>query len=909
MFAYEVVAWQEDFEGDISGWSHYDGAESPNMWHVYDYGGAQGNVWWMGDTDLAQGSNIGGYHNAQYLVLDTPARTLSASNATLTFKMRYKVEDPGGTGNYNVWDSMNIRVSTNNGATWTVVSGTPSYSGTSSYAFGEQHGEGPGIPAWGGSLPNWTTATFDLSAYVGQSVKVRFAFASDPAYSTANDRTLFGWMVDDISFGGYTNNGVDDGQMTFASLVPLGGDLWHLSTDPAAPSPTHVMKCQNAQGTYNPNMYNYLVSPSIQLPSSGDIRVDFMIQGDFSDSGTFPNVDFHGWEVSPDDGQSWFYMSNPYGLDGVSNYVYSDAPDVWASMVESYTLDGYISDYAGHTIRLRWYFKSNETVNGTGYMIDDVKVYHDIYIEAPSNLTADVDGNDVILNWQLGDFGGGEEGWLSYCSDVLYSGIGTNAAADFDVAAKWDPSGEHGINPYVGMQVTKIKFIPALDPANSPGVTCQYSIRLWTGTTGNEMVYEQAVPNYTHSVWNEVVLNTPWTIPPRTAVWAGYRNNTTGGHPAGCDPGPAIDGYGNMIKMGGSWSSLLSLGASLDYNWNIEVYVQDAAGREYKIGDPVVGFADYREQHRDASAFKIYRDSILMDERDGTEMTYTDPNVSGGLHSYYVTAMYDQYESTPSNTVTVFVLPSDYSELYNDDGSAEVGYSMDSTHLMGARHTLNGKVRVKYAKIYVHTVTTSAIMVRIVDNDGPGGMPGSQLGQFQLPAASVVQGWNYVPITSDIVIEDGDFYVVIMNVPNSNLIGVDTSTSGNSYNKAGANADWMPMASGELMMRAIVEVLTDNDDNTAPALSTKLGGNYPNPFNPETTISYSLKDAQDVKIEIYNVKGQLVRTLINETQAAGDHKVIWTGTDNRNRPVASGLYYYKMTAGKYSSSKKMILMK
>ena len=230
----EVVAWQEDFEGDIDGWSHYDGAESPNMWHIYNYGGTQGDCWWMGDPDLAQGANIGGYHSHQYLVLDTPARTLSADNATLTFKMRHKVEDPGVHENYDVWDSMNIRISTNNGATWTVITGTPAYHGTSSYAFGQEHGEGQGIPAWGGSLLNWTTATFNLSSYVGQSVKIRFAFASDPAYDTTNDRSMFGWMVDDISFGGYTNNGVDDGQMVASSMVPLGGDLWHLSTDPAA---------------------------------------------------------------------------------------------------------------------------------------------------------------------------------------------------------------------------------------------------------------------------------------------------------------------------------------------------------------------------------------------------------------------------------------------------------------------------------------------------------------------------------------------------------------------------------------------------------------------------------------------------------------------------------------------------
>lgn len=905
MFAYEVVAWQEDFEGDISGWTHYDGAESPNNWHVYDYGGAQGNVWWMGDPDLAQGSHIGGYYSRQYLVLDTPARTLTASNATLTFKMRHKVEDPGTHEGYDVWDSMNVRVSTNNGATWTVISGTPAYHGTSSYAFGVQHGEGPGIPAWGGSLLNWTNATFDLSAYVGQSVKVRFAFASDPAYDTTNDRSMFGWMVDDIAFGGYTNNGVDDGQMTITNMVPLGGDIWHLSTDPNAPSPTHVMKCQNAQGTYNPNMFNYLVSPLIPLPTGGDLRADFMLQGDFNDTGTFPNIDYHGWEISPDDGETWYAMSNPYGDPNGMNYVYSDAPDSWSSMVGSYSLDGYITDYAGQSIRLRWYLKSNETVDGTGYMIDDVIIYQDIYIEAPSNLTADVDGNDVILNWALGDYGGGDEGWLGYCADVLYSGIGTNSAADFDVAIKWDPSGEHGINPWVGMNVTKIRFIPALDPATNPGVTCQYSIRLWTGTAGNEMVYEQVVPSYNHSVWNEVVLTTPWTIPPGTSVWAGYRNNTTGGHPAGCDPGPAIDGYGNMIKFGGAWSTLLSQSSSLDYNWNIEMYVQDAAGREYLVGGP---FADYGKQHRDASAFKVFRNSILIDERDGTAMTYTDPGVPGGLHSYYVTAMYGEHESAPSNTVSAFVMPANHSEVYNDDGTAEVGFNMNSSHLMAVKHTIAAQVKVKYAKVYVHTAT-SALVVRILDNDGPGGMPRTELANVLLPASSVVQGWNYVTFTNDVTITDGQFYVAITNVPNSNLIGLDTSTNGNTFTKAGDNADWTPLAGGELMARAIVEIITNNDDSTVPVLSTKLGGNYPNPFNPETTISYSLKDRQDVKIEIYNVRGQLVRTLINETQAAGDHKVIWTGVDNNNRPVSSGLYYYKMTAGKYSSSKKMILMK
>ena len=89
----------------------------------------------------------------------------------------------------------------------------------------------------------------------------------------------------------------------------------------------------------------------------------------------------------------------------------------------------------------------------------------------------------------------------------------------------------------------------------------------------------------------------------------------------------------------------------------------------------------------------------------------------------------------------------------------------------------------------------------------------------------------------------------------------------------------------------------------------KLIGNYPNPFNPETTISYSVKEPAPVKIEIYNTKGQLVRTLVNQIQPRGFYSEIWNGTDERGNPVASGVYMYRMTAGNYRSHKKMMLIK
>ena len=105
------------------------------------------------------------------------------------------------------------------------------------------------------------------------------------------------------------------------------------------------------------------------------------------------------------------------------------------------------------------------------------------------------------------------------------------------------------------------------------------------------------------------------------------------------------------------------------------------------------------------------------------------------------------------------------------------------------------------------------------------------------------------------------------------------------------------------------DVPPSTEDEVIPGAVTELSGNYPNPFNPETTISYSLREAGNVSIDIYNTKGQLVKHLLKDDMPAGDHRVVWNGTDNNKRAVSSGVYYYKMNSGRYSSTKKMIMMK
>ncbi len=85
--------------------------------------------------------------------------------------------------------------------------------------------------------------------------------------------------------------------------------------------------------------------------------------------------------------------------------------------------------------------------------------------------------------------------------------------------------------------------------------------------------------------------------------------------------------------------------------------------------------------------------------------------------------------------------------------------------------------------------------------------------------------------------------------------------------------------------------------------------NYPNPFNPTTTINYSLKENSKVTLNIYNIKGQKVRTLIKDKLETGNHSVIWYGKDNNCKSVSSGIYFYKLKTGNFQKVRKMILMK
>jgi len=104
-------------------------------------------------------------------------------------------------------------------------------------------------------------------------------------------------------------------------------------------------------------------------------------------------------------------------------------------------------------------------------------------------------------------------------------------------------------------------------------------------------------------------------------------------------------------------------------------------------------------------------------------------------------------------------------------------------------------------------------------------------------------------------------------------------------------------------------IITQDDMNGIVAPEFSLKQNYPNPFNPTTTITYSLPEATKMRLDIYNLKGQLVKTLVNDEVSAGLHSVVWNSKDMNNAAVASGVYFYRISSPNKTQTRKMLLMK
>ncbi|MCD4819183.1 MAG: T9SS type A sorting domain-containing protein [Candidatus Cloacimonetes bacterium] len=136
------------------------------------------------------------------------------------------------------------------------------------------------------------------------------------------------------------------------------------------------------------------------------------------------------------------------------------------------------------------------------------------------------------------------------------------------------------------------------------------------------------------------------------------------------------------------------------------------------------------------------------------------------------------------------------------------------------------------------------------------------------------------------------------------LFFMDDYSYGSFQQSNGANE-------GGMLMYAALNIGHPNSSaNTVVSIpNAVLHQNYPNPFNPETTIGFDMKEAGNVSIEVFNMKGQKVRTLVNNRNyPTGYNSEIWNGKDNNINSVSSGVYFYKLNTDSYSTVRRMLLI-
>ena len=108
----------------------------------------------------------------------------------------------------------------------------------------------------------------------------------------------------------------------------------------------------------------------------------------------------------------------------------------------------------------------------------------------------------------------------------------------------------------------------------------------------------------------------------------------------------------------------------------------------------------------------------------------------------------------------------------------------------------------------------------------------------------------------------------------------------------------------------VIEAPSAVGSEPGPDLRFSLANNYPNPFNPQTAIVFTLPKQAVVRLRVYDVSGRLVRALIaGEAYEPGRHEVVWNGRDDAGRQAASGAYFYRLDAGESSETRRMVLIK
>jgi hypothetical protein len=298
-----------------------------------------------------------------------------------------------------------------------------------------------------------------------------------------------------------------------------------------------------------------------------------------------------------------------------------------------------------------------------------------------------------------------------------------------------------------------------------------------------------------------------------------------------------------------------------------------------------------------------------------TQTTYIDNSpVVNVINFYTIAALYETLESGFSNEVSLFNPSPTLTKYQYDNGVAitpSTGYNGTRVNKFSPNiHPSENRYKVVAIEFFIQQRNAANILDFVLYNQNEHGFPGEIIHDIRLLAAETVDGWNFLVLPDIPVLEftSGSFFAGFNTIVAHSRIGISNNTNGMTYMRTPSGTEFTILPTGVLMIRAWVDRFTG--DIEIVEVPTKLSAvNYPNPFNPETIISFNLPRKDNVSVKIFNVKGQLVNTLLNKEMEAGENTVTWTGNDNNGNPVGSGVYFYQIQTTDESIVNRMMLMK
>ncbi len=318
----------------------------------------------------------------------------------------------------------------------------------------------------------------------------------------------------------------------------VDGSNWGISSTEGSPSPALVFSGAPSLENYSEIIASYYITRNSLPP-----RLLTYIEYDL----WWQNVNQTGEEQLSL--EFWHWESGTWETVGV-------VKNLWPS---AYRRMRYLLDGEGEMFRLRFRASGVNSADIVGWIIDNLQVTQEC--AQPTHVVIQEQWwyNTNRVEWYPPN-GLNLPEWYRIGDDFNHSAIGTGDPVEFQVAVKWD-----GLSQYPqDAGITRVKFFPAESNA-------QYTVRIWQGTYP-ELVYEEYVPDAEINAWNTVELDSVLVFSSTDTVWVGYHILAEEGYPAGCDDGPAVDGYGNFIDYGG-WATLLQINPELDYNWSIQAEV------------------------------------------------------------------------------------------------------------------------------------------------------------------------------------------------------------------------------------------------------------------------------------------------------------------------------------------------